>query len=93
MNVAIQTTDQRAIEVVAFGLPPLHHGAQLAVDITLRSALTTTTTTSLPLSRCSPRGWRTLMVRARRDKETKYAELLENDRCHLFVVGMETGRR
>ena len=31
--------DERAIEVLALGLP-LHHGAQLAVDVTLRCALT-----------------------------------------------------
>ena len=39
MNVAVSATDTRSIEVLATGLP-LHHGAQLAVDITLRSALT-----------------------------------------------------
>ena len=39
MNVAVSATDMRSIEVLAIGLP-LHHGAQLAVDITLRSALT-----------------------------------------------------
>ena len=39
MNVVVAATDEREIEVLASGLP-LHHGAQLAVDITLRSALT-----------------------------------------------------
>ena len=39
MNVAISANDERSIEVLASGLP-LHHGSQLAVDITLRSALT-----------------------------------------------------
>ena len=39
MNVAISTSDAREIEVLASGLP-MHHGAQLAVDITMRSALT-----------------------------------------------------
>ena len=33
------------------------------------------------------------LVRARRDKERKYGELLEGDRCHLVVVGVETGGR
>ena len=41
MNISISATDDRAIEVLAMGLP-LHQGAQLAIDITLRSALTTT---------------------------------------------------
>ena len=31
--------------------------------------------------------------RARRDKEHKYAELLQGDRCRLVVVGIETGGR
>ena len=30
--------------------------------------------------------------RARADKETKYAELLESDRCRLVVVALETGQ-
>ena len=41
MNITVSATDERAIEVLAMGLP-LHQGAQLAIDITLRSALTTT---------------------------------------------------
>ena len=41
MNVTVEANDERAIEVLATGLP-LHQGAQLAVDITLRSALTAT---------------------------------------------------
>ena len=41
MNVAVEANDERAIEVLATGLP-LHQGAQLAVDITQRSALTAT---------------------------------------------------
>ena len=39
MNIAVRADDERCIEVVASGLP-LFHGAQLAVDITLRCALT-----------------------------------------------------
>ena len=39
MNVAISASDAREKEVLASGLP-MHHGAQLAVDITMRSALT-----------------------------------------------------
>ena len=41
MNVAVPATDMRSIEVLATGLP-LHHGTQLAVDITMRCALTST---------------------------------------------------
>ena len=39
MNIAVSAADERSIEVLASGLP-VHHGAQLAVDITLRSAVT-----------------------------------------------------
>ena len=38
MNVAILASDERSIEVLGFGLL-LHHGAQLAVDVTLRCPL------------------------------------------------------
>ena len=41
MNISVSATNNRAIEVLAMGLP-LHEGAQLAIDVTLRLALTTT---------------------------------------------------
>ena len=41
MNVAVSANDERAIEVLASGLP-LYQDAQLAVDITVRSATTST---------------------------------------------------
>ena len=39
MNIAVSATNERAIEVLASG-HPMRRGAQLAVDITMRSALT-----------------------------------------------------
>ena len=33
------------------------------------------------------------LVKARADKERKYAELINGDRCRLVVVGVETGGR
>ena len=63
---------------------PLHHGAQLAVDITLRSVLTASGTARQDGAIC----WR-----ARQDKERKYFELLSGDRCRLVVVALETGGR
>ena len=39
LNTTVPVLDDRSIEVLASGLP-MHHGAQLAVDITLRSAVT-----------------------------------------------------
>ena len=76
-----KTTDQRAIEVVASGLP-LHHGAQVAVDITRRSALSAA---GLPYGNAAYVDG-AVLVRARREKERKYAELLEGDRCHFVVL-------
>ena len=87
MNVAVAATDEREIEVLASGLP-LHHGAQLAVDITLRSALTRCGSACAQADRVNG----IVASRARRDKEHKYAELLQG-RCRLVVVGMETGGR
>ena len=84
MNVVVSTTDIRSIEVLATGLP-LHHGAQLAVDITLRSA-----SHACP-SAATVDG--AVLVKARADKERKYAELVNRDRCRLVVVGVETGGR
>ena len=44
----VSATDEREIEVVAAGLPA-HYGAQLAVDITLRSAVTSVGALGQPL--------------------------------------------
>ena len=88
MNIPVSTTDNRAIEVLAMGLP-VHQGAQLAIDITLRSALTTT-------GEPCPSGARTngaALQSARLQKQAKYRELLEGRRCGLIVVGVETGGR
>ena len=80
--------DDRSIEVLASGLP-LHHGAQLAVDITLRSAVTSFGAACPSASRVDG----VTLDRARLDKERKYHELLDGGRCHLVVVGLETGGR
>ena len=88
MNIAVAATDHRAIEVLASGLP-LHHGVQLAVDITIRCAHTAE-------SRACPNAATTngaVLQAARAQKATKYAELLHGDRCRLVVVGVETGGR
>ena len=88
MNVAVRAEDERRIEVLASGLP-LFHGAQLAVDITLRSALTSNGEPRPGSARVDGH----VCERARADKETKYAELLAGDRCRLVVVALETGSR
>ena len=62
MNVTVRADDERVLEVLASG-SPLHHGAQLAVDITLRSALS-------PISQCCScqRHWPVLAVTKRESK-------------------------
>ena len=88
MNVAVSVTYMRSIEVLATGLP-LHHGAQLVVDITLRSALTSASHACTSAATIDG----AVLVKARADKERKHAELVNGDRCRLVVVGVETGSR
>ena len=88
MNINVSATDERAIEVLASGLG-LNHGAQLAVDITVRSAFTA-------CGRARPNTSTVdgaVLTEARHDKEAKYAELCQGGRCQLVVVGIETGGR
>ena len=87
MNVEVRADDERAIEVLASGFP-IHQGAQLAVDITVRSPLTST-----GLARPGAATTDASAGRARADKEAKYTELLQGNRCHLVVMGLETGGR
>ena len=88
MDLAVSANDDRAIEVLATGLP-LYFGAQLAVDITLRCALASDGTTQPGAARMDG----AVCTRAREDKERKYSELLRADRCRLVVVALETGGR
>ena len=89
LNVpSVDRFDNRRIEVIANGLP-LHHGAQLAVDTTLVSPLT---------SAGQPRHWRgdftaAALADARRAKERAYPELLRGGRCKLVVMALEVGGR
>ena len=78
MNVAVAATDERAIEVLA-GLP-FRHGAQLAVDITLGSALTC----------CGNACQQAERVDQTRKRSTQNF-FLQGDRCHLVVVAIQTG--
>ena len=88
MNVAISANDERSIEVLASGLL-VHHGAQLAVDVTVRCAFTCGGNAHPQTASTN----RAVLTRARADKEKKYAELLESERCRLVVVALETGER
>ena len=88
MNIDVSAADERSIEVLASGLP-VHHGAQLAMDITLRSAVTAQGEARPNVARVNG----AVLTAARQAKAAKYWELLEGARCHLVVVGIETGGR
>jgi len=88
MNVTVPADDERHIEILATGLPCLG-GAQLAVDVTLYSALRGNGT-------ARPRAhWQdgAALLDAREDKDDQYPELLDGARCRLVVIAMETGGR
>ena len=88
MNIGVDAGDGRQLEVLAQGLP-CYAGAQLAVDVTLRSSLT---------AGGEARGRAAVedgavCSDARKDKETKYNELVSSNRCRLVVLAMEVGGR
>ena len=85
MNTTVLVSDERQIEVLAAGLPT-HHGAQLAVDITHRSAVTACGGACAGAATSNG----AVSLRARRNK---YFELLQGGRCHLVVVPIESGGR
>ena len=84
----INRHDDRRIEVIANGLP-LWGGAQLAVDTTLVSPLTSS---SQPRRRAGQYAGAALQD-ARKAKERTYPELLRSRRCRLVVLAIETGGR
>ena len=89
LNIGVVTPqDGRRIEVIANGLP-LFHGAQLAVDVTMRHPRT---------REGDPSGqadWKDGAVAeaARADKESTYPEFSHGHRCQLVVLAVETGGR
>ena len=80
MNITVSALDERKAEVLASSVP-LKHGAQLAVDVTLRSALKACVAPATNAARVGAR-----FTQARRDKELKYHTLVECARCLLVVV-------
>ena len=88
MNVGVAAGDGRQLEVLAQGLP-CYAGAQLAVDVTLRSSLTAS---GAARGRAAVEDGATCSD-ARRDKETKYHELISSNRSRLVVLALEVGGR
>ena len=88
MNIGVAASDERGIEVLAQDLP-LWSGMQLAVDVTLRSAISAA-------GAARPRAAMedgVVANGARRDKEVAYPELVASKRCRLVVAAIETGGR
>ena len=85
----LQQEDSRQLEVEVTGLP-LYNGLQLTLDATLVAPLTRSRE---PHSKA----WKedgAVLVAARKRKEARYPELLEEgSRCRLIVLAMETGGR
>ena len=88
MNIGVAADDGRQLEVLAQGLP-CFAGAQLAIDVTLRSSVTAC---GAPRARAAEENEATC-IDARRDKEIKYNELVESNRCRLVVLALEVGGR
>ena len=90
MNVGLaRPGDGRRLEVLANGLP-LYHGAQLAVDATLVSALRRS---GQPRPGAAG-GDGAALLAARRRKERTYPELVgPRARTRLVVLGLEVGGR
>ena len=82
LNATVDRADDRRIEVIANGLP-LWNGAQLAVDTTLVSALTSAGRHRRVRER--------LDTQARRAKERTYPELVRSRRCRLVALALEVG--
>ena len=88
MDLSVLASDERRLEVVASGLAA-YGGAQLAVDVTVRSPLSAS---GHPQPRAA---WQDAAAAedARGDKERAYPELLSGSRCRLIVLAVETGGR
>ena len=88
LNIAVPLGDDREIEVLAFGLP-CRAGAQLAIDITMRSSVSS----SGHAHPRAPTEDSVIANAARSDKESTYPEFVGSGRCELVVLALEVGGR
>ncbi len=88
LNASVAASDERRLEVVASGLSAFG-GAQLAIDVTVRSVL------RRDGSQRPCADWKDGVTAesVRRDKEAKYPEIAGGSRCRLLVVVVEVGGR
>ena len=88
MNIGVAASDKRRMDVLVQGLP-CFAGAQIAVDATLRSSISSS---GLPQGRAASEDGQTCIA-AVRDKDSKYPELVAGGRCKLVVFALEVGGR
>ena len=88
MNIGVSSVDERRVEVLAQDLP-CFGGAQLAVDVTLVSALCSSGEPQPHAAEVDGAA----LERARHVKEATYPELAASERCRLVVLAIETGGR
>ena len=87
MDIAVPANDERAVEVLAAGLP-LHHGAQLGSGHYIAKRFDRERHSA---PQCGSGIWRNLQEGPSRQGTEAYLELLAGDRCRLVVVA--TGGR
>ena len=86
LNAGVSAGDRRQLEVLAQGVS-CKHGSQLAIDVTLRSAVS-----ALGEARGKAADVDAFIADgARADKESKYHEILNSRRCDLAVIASEVG--
>ena len=88
MNLPVDRLDDRRLQVVANGRP-LWNGAQVAVDTTLVSPLSSSGEPRRHAGRVDGAALR----ETRRRKERTYPELLRSQRCRLVALAIEVGGR
>ena len=82
MNITVSALDERKVEVLAIRFAA-ELRSQLAIDVTLRSALKACGAPAINAARVDGAGF----TQARRDKELNYHELVECARCLLAETG------
>ena len=88
MNIGVSRGDERRVEVFAQDFP-CFGGAQLAVDVTLVSALCSSGEPQPHAAEVDG----VVLERARHVKEATHPELAASERCRLVVLAIETGGR
>ena len=84
----IAANDQRAIEIIAHGVP-WYHGVPLACDASMVSPLHADGS----VWEAADEEDGVALARAEQHKRTTYHELVHSDRCRLVVLACETGGR